>query len=118
MCWNCVVEAGGDKIVLTDYHKNICNLIWEWYSAPDYDIDDGDHPINTCGGDLHIQLDDFNLEDHNLQDDWNKYSVYSLKTFALGQKIVDNLRKISIEERHAVVYNGGQYGAKPFPEIS
>lgn len=109
MCWDCVVAEGGDEIVLTDYHKSICNLIWEWYSACDE---------NTCGGDLHVQLDDHNLDDHFLQDDWNKYTVYPLTIFALGQKIVMNLRYMSMAERQAVVYNGGQYGAKPFPEIS
>lgn len=112
------MEEGGDKIILTNYHKNICNLIWEWYSTPDLDFDShGEYLINSCGGDLHVQLDDHNLDDCFLQDNWNKYSVYTPEMFALGQQIVEALREMSMAERQAVVYNGGQYGDKPFPEV-
>lgn len=76
-------------------------------------------PINTLGGGLHIQLDDFNLSDSDLDWDWKNYSVwdpetinwspikkpynYSAATLGLGDKIVTALLGMTESERNAVV---------------
>src|SRR5262245_31420037 len=103
MCWSCVEEVGGDTIDLTDDMKKLANLVWDWYHAPD----EGKYgTINGAGGSLHVQLDDMNLEDCFLTDDWNTVTEewspnsvsyvpcdphprnnYSPETLALGQTI-------------------------------
>lgn len=130
MCWHCVTESGGDEVVLTDDMKRLSNLIWDWYHAPD---ENEYGQINGSGGSLHVQLDDHNLEDEHLTDDWNlrtvewgknsgwvpceprPYNNYSPETFELGQIIVERLRDYNEAERNAIVYHADVYQSeKPF----
>lgn len=115
MCYSCYVDAGGEEVVLTSFHKQVANKIWDWYQAEDKYPGEV-YPINGCGGALHVQLDDFNLEDGNLTDNW-KYQYgderelypYTPETLALGQEIVEALRKMTEPERNAVVWHAQAY---------
>lgn len=118
MCFGCVESSGGLDVVLNDHHKEVASWINEWYDAPD-ENDEG-YTINALGGGLHIQLDDYNLDDDCLIGyDWKSYSVwdfetknysrikrshnYSAATLELGDKIVTALIEMSEPERNAVV---------------
>lgn len=128
MCDACVGDAGGFEVQITDEHKRIAGLIWDWYHAPDGVITEwGDiEPFNGCGGALHVQLDDYNLEDCFLRSNWNTYKDhktgevkqmfnYSLKTLELGNEIIQSLLLLSEAERNITVHISHPYGSeRPF----
>jgi hypothetical protein len=61
-----------------------------------YDMDEG-----ICGGPIHVQLDDFNLEDQFMDGIYE--SDYSEEIKTLARQILDGLRPMTLPQRAATV---------------
>lgn len=60
-----------------------------------------DHPENICGGPLHIVLDDYNIENSNI--DW---CLENGDVCDLGKEICNRLKFFDDETRYAIVSGG------------
>lgn len=99
-------------MLVGEEHLRVAGLIWDWYRCPD---ENEYGSINNCGGALHVQLDDYNLEDELLEDwywgkSYNRVLPYSPETIALGDEIVESLRRMSEAERSITVHIADPYG--------
>ena len=116
MCWNCVVEAGGDQIEVTDEMIRVARII-DWFHA---------HPDCAVGGPLHIITDDTNVDDGSLNFcrqtveagrvetgcsplTGRDVIVYAPEVCAVARVILDGLQPMSRAERARTVNLEARY---------
>lgn len=97
MCYSCYEEAGSPSIV-TDKTIAVANLIKRLHSTG----------YGIVGGNLHVVLDDWNLEDKSLQ--WcidvalpENNAVGTDKQLELEKAILNGLMQCTQDERYSVL---------------
>lgn len=78
MCWNCVIEAGGDTIEVTDEMIRVARII-DWFHT---------HEDCGAGGPLHIVTDDTNVDDSSLEFCRQQLAAGGYEGFGLGRQWV------------------------------
>lgn len=100
MCYSCWEEKGSPKIVNDDVLK-VAKLIEQVYN------------FNAVGGNLHIVLDDWNIEARNI--DWclkkaipENYHEHSDQELEIERKCATQMRKLPIKQRASAlaIYDG------------
>ena len=103
--------------LVTEEMRTLAGLAWDWYRL------DG----NETGGALHITLDDYNVEDVDLdycatldtrysgrwtEGEWvDEMEPYPPGAIALRDRIIAGLRSMTLQERVVVVHVADPYGS-------
>jgi len=117
MCEFCLdVITQGNRPPMTDQMWTLAAIAWDWYQLPG----------NDCGGELHVVLDDMNVEDDCLAFCRNA----AIRAAGLGpiehlaervdpdvllliaSTILDGLQELTEPERAMVVHFADVYGSK------
>ena len=100
MCWECIEDAGAENEPLTAEMAELVDLIAEFYDMPDTEDGRG----MTCGGPLHIVLDDSNVNDSDIVWCLNEAAVdWPDDVAAAAERIGVGLLLLSIAQRTRVV---------------
>ena len=100
MCRRCVDEYGGFDVDITPEMHTVANMITLFYRLPQC----------STGGPLHIVVDDFNIDDacidfceKSLAESYGHWA-WSKSAEALGRRIIDGLRPLTLAQRAAVLW--------------
>jgi len=100
MCINCWKERGAPKIDNSNVREAVRQI-------------DRVYHFHSAGGGLHIVLDDFNIDDDDL--DWclNKGRLSSVE-----RRCASHLRKMTVSERASAVGFHYWHGKDEFPQVT
>lgn len=85
----------GKNIIPNDFMRQLLMLCVRWYSISG----------NECGGDLHVVLDDDNIDNDTIECCRKHMKKNNNKNITIGNTILDGLASIGEQQRRWVTYN-------------